>query len=56
MRGIKIKDSVLIHGYQMCHNYLRPHMGLEGKTPSEACGITIRGKDKWRTLIESASK
>jgi len=27
----------------------------EGKTPSEACGITLEGKNKWITLIQNAS-
>jgi hypothetical protein len=31
-------------------------MGLDGKTPSEVCGITIKGNDKWKTLIQNASK
>jgi len=26
-------------------------MALEGKTPAEICGIEIKGKDKWKTLI-----
>lgn len=30
-------------------------MSLNGKTPSEACGITIQGDDKWKTLIQRAS-
>ena len=47
--------SLLITGYQIFHNYVRPHMGLDGKTPSEACGITIQGDDKWKTLIQRAS-
>ena len=55
VRGVKIKDSVLIHGYQLYHNYLRPHMGLNGMTPAEACGISIDGVNKWKTLIENAS-
>jgi hypothetical protein len=29
---------------------------LNGKTPSEACGIKIEGKNKWLTLIQNASK
>jgi len=29
---------------------------LDGKTPAEACGIEIEGKDKWITLIQNASK
>jgi transposase-like protein len=56
VRGIKTKDSVLIHGYQMYHNYFRPHMGLDGKTPAEACGVKIEGDNKWLTLIQNASK
>ncbi len=48
--------SPLIDGYQIYHNYIRPHMALDGKTPSEACGIIIQGDDKWRTLIQNATK
>ncbi len=56
MRGIKKTDSIVFNGYQMYHNYLRPHMSLDGKTPSEACGITIEGNNKWITVIQNASK
>jgi transposase-like protein len=56
VRGLKKIDSPLINGYQIFHNYIRPHMALEGKTPSEACHITIQGQDKWKTLIENASR
>jgi len=56
MRGIKKDDSVMFDGYQMYHNYLRPHMGLDGKTPAEKCGIKIKGDNKWVTLIQNASQ
>jgi len=56
MRGVKKKESVIFDGYQLYHNYLRPHMSLDGKTPAEACGIQIEGKNKWITLIQNASK
>jgi len=56
VRGIKKKESVLINGYQMYHNYFRPHMGLNGKTPAEACGVKIEGDNKWMTLIQNASR
>jgi transposase-like protein len=56
MRGLKTKETPILTGYQIFHNYFRPHEGLEGKTPSEACGIQIRGKNKWITLIQNASK
>ncbi len=55
VRGLKKDDSPLIDGYQIFHNYFRPHIGLNGKTPSESCGITIKGENKWQTLIQQAS-
>jgi transposase-like protein len=56
MRGLKTKETPILSGYQIFHNYIRPHEALEGKTPSEACEITIEGKNKWLTLIQNASK
>jgi transposase-like protein len=56
MRGLKTKDTPILQGYQIFHNYIRPHEALEGKTPSEACGIKIEGKNKWMTLIQNASQ
>ncbi len=56
VRGIKKDDSVLINGYQMYHNYLRPHMALNGKTPADKCGIEIKGDNKWLTIIQNAKK
>jgi putative transposase len=56
MRGLKQKRTTVLTGYQLYHNYIRPHEGLNGKTPAEACGIQIEGQDKWRTLIENASQ
>jgi hypothetical protein len=40
---------------QIYHNYIREHSGLDGKTPAEACGIKVEGKNKWKTLIQNAS-
>ena len=37
------------------HNFFRPHMGLDGRTPAEAAGITIHGEDKWVTMICNAA-
>jgi transposase-like protein/DNA-directed RNA polymerase subunit M/transcription elongation factor TFIIS len=55
MRGLKRTDTPVLKGYQIFHNYFRPHEGLEGKTPAEACGIRIEGKNKWITVIQNAS-
>jgi len=56
MRGLKKADTPILTGYQLFHNYIRPHMGLEGKTPSEVAGIKVEGDNKWITLIQNASK
>lgn len=55
VRGIKKDDSVMFDGYQIYHNYFRPHMALDGKTPAEICGIKIEGDNKWITLIQNGS-
>jgi transposase-like protein len=54
MRGLKTKDTPILKGYQIFHNYIREHEGLDGKTPAEACGITVKGRNKWLTLIQNA--
>jgi len=55
MRGIKKEDSMIFDGYQIYHNYVRPHMSLDGKTPAEKCGIEVKGNNKWITLIQNSS-
>jgi putative transposase len=55
MRGLKIKETSILKGMQNYHNFIKPREGLAGKTPSEACGMEIKGEDKWKTLIQNAS-
>jgi putative transposase len=55
MRSLKRSDTPILAGYQIYHNFVRPHMGLQGKTPAEAAGIEVKGKDKWLTIIQNAS-
>lgn len=56
MRGLKRTDTPILKGYQLFHNYIRPHDALKGDTPAERAGIKIQGEDKWTTLIQNASK
>lgn len=55
MRGLKSTDTPIIAGFQIFHNYMRPHEALKGKTPAEACGIKVEGDNKWLTLIQNTS-
>jgi transposase-like protein len=54
-RGIKKTDSIMFDGYQIYHNYIRPHMSLNNQTPADKAGIKIEGDNKWLTLIRRAS-
>jgi transposase-like protein len=56
MRSLKREDTPILTGLQIFHNHVRPHEGLGGHTPSEMAGITVKGKNKWMTLIQNASK
>jgi hypothetical protein len=56
IRGVKHEDSPIIVGPQIYHNYVRPHMGLDGKTSADLGGIDVRGQDKWLTLIQNAAR
>ncbi len=48
----KILDGQKIH-----YNFVRPHMALNGKTPSEMAGINLNlGDNKWKGLIDKAVK
>ncbi len=48
-----ISDSDALQGLN--HNFIKPHMALNGKTPAEIAGIKVEGKNKWLTLIQQAS-
>jgi len=56
MRCLKREDSPILDGYQIFHNYIRPHMALGGETPSDLVGITVEGENKWLTLIQNATQ
>lgn len=53
--GFKKYDTITSDN-QEYHSFIRPLEALDGKTPSEACGIIIEGGNKWKTLIQNASK
>jgi len=54
MRGLKIVNTSVLPGYQLYHNFLRPHEGIGDQTPAEKCGVRIEGENKWMTLIQNA--
>jgi hypothetical protein len=53
--NIQINDSPLIQGYEVYNIFIKPHIGLNGKTPEDMAGIEIQGKNKWKAIIENAA-
>jgi len=56
MRTLEKADTPILAGMRICHNFVKPHMALEGKTPVEEAGIKVEGKNKWVTMIQNASR
>ena len=56
MRGLKKVNTSVLPGYQIYHNYFRPHEGIGNVTPAEKCGIRIEGDNKWVTVIQNAKR
>jgi hypothetical protein len=48
-------DTTILAEYQIFHNYVRPHMALDGQTPADKAGIQVKGDNKWITLIQNAT-
>ena len=56
MRGLKKKDTPILKGMQVYHNFIKPHEGLDGKTPAEACGIEVTGRKQVDNVNSECSK
>lgn len=56
MRGLKKVDTAVLTGYQLYHDFMRPHEGIGNKTPAEKCGVKIEGENKWVTIIQNAKR
>jgi hypothetical protein len=56
MRAIKKPNSAIIEGQRIYYNHIRPHQGLDGKTPAQAAGLELNlGVNKWQSLIENSA-
>ena len=55
VRGFGAENPALVRLSILHHNFFRPHLGIDKRTPAEAAGITIQGEDKWITFIHNAA-
>ena len=56
MRGFDEFDpcQTTLTAFQIYYNFLRPHMGLKGKTPAQEAGIDLNLKNRWVSLIRNS--
>jgi transposase-like protein len=56
MRGLKSFEStkLLLEGYAVHYNCVRPHLSLGGKTPAQAARMEV--PSNWKGLIDEATK
>ncbi len=54
MRGLQNDDTAteFNNGFKAFYNHIRPHMALDGKTPTKAAGIDLKlGRKLWMGMI-----
>jgi len=57
MRNLKNTDTPILDGQRIYYNHIRPHQGLNGKTPAQAAGLELDlGVNKWESIIKKAGK
>jgi len=57
MRGLKGEETgkIIVDGLKNYYNFLRPHMGLDGETPSKMAGIDLElGRNRWQSIIKKS--
>ena len=58
MRGLGNNGSApgVLEGFKIYYNFIRPHMGLNGRTPAEAANLPLQLRDnKWLSLIRMST-
>ena len=46
---------MLVSGFFVYYNFVRPHFSLHKRTPAVAAGIIIDGYNEWETIIGNTS-
>jgi hypothetical protein len=50
-RGWKTMETPIAEGQRIAHNFVKPHMALDGQTPVQAAGLSPKG---WKELLTEA--
>jgi hypothetical protein len=58
MREMQNNDtaSILMDGFRNYYNFLRPHMGIDNKTPAKEAGLDLElGRNRVKGLIKQSA-
>jgi len=57
LRGLKSEETakIWLGSWFVYYNFLRPHLSLKGKTPTEPCGIELKIGNSWENLTRKAT-
>ena len=58
MRGLDDMETAqtMMDGLRIYYNFIRPHMALDGKTPTQQAKIDVDSSQNWLALIRKATK
>ena len=54
MRGMEVDDTPVIPMNQIYYNFVRPHLGLNRRTPAEIAGVGISKENRWMELLKKS--
>jgi len=55
LRGMKIDEAPIREGFDIYYNFIRPHMALNGGTPSEKANINLSlDQNRWLSLLRQS--
>lgn len=54
-KGWKTGKTPIAEGQRIHYNFVKPHMVLDEKSPSDVAGLkSLEGQNRWRALIENS--
>jgi len=57
MRGFKGQEKVFADGFRTYYNFIRPHQGLNGMTPSQKANLALDlNRNRWLSLLRQSLK
>jgi hypothetical protein len=52
--GWKSVKTPLAEGQSIQHNFVKPHVALEGQTPAQAANVGGNAKNRWLELLKKS--